>query len=363
MSEQRKRIMIVDDSDIDREILKNILESDYEVVEESNGYSALEKILSRKTNIDALMLDISMPIVDGFAVLGILQCNEINDLPVIMITSEATRENVFKAVGYGITEFIGKPFDPDVILQRLRGILDIPEKTVAVEEVEENNEMIRPHYENLSNRDIKKTNEYFEHLKSLFSDFIKNRCIDEKHYIRVAKIMRILVEYYSTLNKYLKLTSDHIDIISKSAYLYNIGMMVLPDSCLDESVCAPEDRAVYESHTQAGAKIIRLNKSPSCSYFVNICSDICMHHHERYDGAGFPHGLKAGDNSVFASLCGLISDFDRIFIKRIAFDENQFDFVMSELEFAGAKYNPEVIRLFKECKKLILLLYKRIQID
>ncbi len=363
MSEQRKRIMIVDDSDIDREILKNILENDYDVIEESNGYSALEKILSRKTNIDALMLDISMPIVDGFAVLGILQCNEINDLPVIMITSEATRENVFKAVGYGITEFIGKPFDPDVILQRLRGILAIPEKAAPEKEPEESTAFLRYHYDNLSNRDIKKSNEYFDRLKSLFVDFIKNRSIDESHYIRVAKIVRILVERYAALNKQLKLTSDHIDLIFKAAYLHNIGMMALPDNCLDETNLAPEDMAVFESHTQAGAKIIRLNTSPSCSYFVDICSDICMHHHERFDGAGFPHGLKAADNSIYAGFCGLAADFDRIFIKRIAFDENQFDFVMSELEFAGAKYNPEVIRLFKECKKLILLLYKRTQKD
>ncbi len=363
MSEQRKRIMIVDDSDIDREILKNILENDYDVIEESNGYSALEKILSRKTNIDALMLDISMPIVDGFAVLGILKCNEINDLPVIMITSEATRENVFKAVGYGITEFIGKPFDPDVILQRLRGILDIPEKVVSEEEVEESTETVRYRYDNLSNRDIKKSLEYYDRLKSLFSDFIKNRCVDESHYIRVSRIVRILVERYSALNKQLKLTSDHIDLISKAAYLHNIGMMVLPDGCLDEVSCSPEDTAVYESHTQAGAKIVRLNTSPSCSYFVDICSDICMHHHERFDGAGFPHGLKAGDNSIYSCFCGLAADFDRIFIKRIAFDENQFDFVMSEMEFAGAKYNPEYVRHFKECKKLILLLYKRTQKD
>ncbi len=361
MSEQRKRIMIVDDSDIDREILKNILEGDYDVIEESNGYSALEKILSRKTNIDALMLDISMPIVDGFAVLGILQCNEINDLPVIMITSEATRENVFKAVGYGITEFIGKPFDPDVILQRLRGILDIPEKPEQAEETEEYAEIRTPQHENLSNRDIKKTNEYFERLKSLFGDFIKNRGVDESHYLRVVKIMKILVERYAADNKRIKLTPDHIDIISKAAYLHNIGMMTLPDNCLDEKGCAPEDKAVYESHTQAGAKIIRLNTSPSCQYFVDICSDICMHHHERYDGAGFPHGLKSGDNSAYASFCGLAADFDRIFINRIAFDENQFDFVMSELDIAGGKYNPEVIRYFKECRKLILLLYKRTQ--
>ncbi len=361
MTEKRRRIMVVDDSDIDREILKNILESDYDVIEESNGYSALEKILSRKTSIDALMLDISMPIVDGFAVLGILQCNDITDLPVIMITSEATRENVYKAVGYGITEFIGKPFDPDVILGRLRGILDIPEKNPDEAEEDNKAEFIRPHYENLSNRDLKKTNEYFERLKSLFGDFIKNRGIDESHYQRVSKIVRILAERYCTENKQLKLNSDNIDIIAKAAYLHDIGMMTLPDSCLDESSCASDDIAVYESHAQAGAKMIRLNSSPSCKYFVDICSDICMHHHERYTGTGFPHGLKGTDNSIFAYFCGLAADFDKVFYKRIAFDERQFDFVMSEIDLSITKYSPEAVRYFNDCKKLILLLYKRTQ--
>ncbi len=355
MKEQLRKIMIVDDSDIDREILRNILETDYEVYEESNGFTALEHILSRKMDIDAVMLDISMPIVDGFAVLEILKTNNIKNIPVIMITSEATKENVFKAVQFGVTEFIGKPFDAEFILNRLRALFNLPElqkkELISDEEEEE-------HRDILTGRDVEKTNEYFERLKNLFVDFLRNRAMDASHYSRVESVMSVVMKYYAVDNPRKKLTSDHVKIIAKSAYLHDLGMITLPTECLHGD-CKGTDLEIYHDHTSTGAKIVSLNTSPAVQYFVEVCSEICMHHHERYDGTGFPHQLCGKDNNVYASLCALVSDFDEKFYNRNIFDEQQFDFILSEMTLVRSRYDPDILELFCKCKTAVIAVYRK----
>lgn len=356
MTEQHKKIMIVDDSDIDREILRNILESDYDVFEEANGFNALEHILSRKIDVDAVMLDISMPIVDGFAVLEILKSNNMRNIPVIMITSEATKENVFKAVQFGVTEFISKPFDPDFILRRLRTLFNLPELQKKPENTDIEEEEDR---DILSGRDVEKTNEYFERLKNIFTDFLRNRGIDSGHYARVESLMNVLVKYYAAENPRKKLTSDHVSVIAKAAYLHDLGMITMPDNCLYGENLSLSDLEIYHDHTSTGAKLVSLNTSPAVQYFVDICSEICMHHHERYDGTGYPHHLFGKDNSIFASLCALASDFDEKFYNRNIFDEQQYDFIISDMTLVKSRYDPDVLDIFLKCKTAVIAVYRK----
>ncbi len=357
MSNIRKKIMIVDDSDIDREILRNILEADYDVLEETNGYSALDHIISQKISIDAVMLDISMPIVDGFAVLNILKHNDIKNLPIIMITSEATRENVVRAVEFGITEFIGKPFKPDVVLERIRMVLDIPETPEEDKTAEDDEESVKGDI--LSARDVEKSVEYFGRLKELFMDSLTAKNLDDKHYVRVSEIMKEILMVYATDNPEKKLTLDHINLISKAAYLYNFGKIMLDDSYYFEPEVGSPEVSLYEKHVVEGAKLIRLNAAPSCSYFVDICSDMCMHHHERYNGTGFPHQLRGNENNFYTSMCGLVAAFDKIFIDRSMFNETQFDFVISQMDVSGSKFDPSLISFFNRCRTPILAVYKK----
>ena len=124
-----KKLLIVDDSEIDRMVLRNILEGEFEVYEADNGYLALDMIIMRKKPLDAILLDISMPILDGLNVLRIIRENELKNglktIPVFMITSEATKDNIEKAIKYHIEDFIRKPYDRDVILQRVRDGLGV----------------------------------------------------------------------------------------------------------------------------------------------------------------------------------------------------------------------------------------------
>lgn len=115
-----KRVLIIDDSEIDRSILKNILDTDYYVMEAENGFKGIEILLNRKNKIDCVLLDLHMPILDGFRVLELMKENGLSDIPVIIITSESTEQNLMKTVSYDIRDFICKPFDKNLVRSRLK---------------------------------------------------------------------------------------------------------------------------------------------------------------------------------------------------------------------------------------------------
>ncbi|MCR4584993.1 MAG: response regulator [Lachnospiraceae bacterium] len=115
-----KRILIIDDSEIDREILQNILIWEYMVEAAEDGLQGLDRLLKGSPSIDGILLDLYMPIIDGFGVLKLLQDNGISDIPIVVITEESTSENLYKALPYNIADFICKPYDPDTLLDRLK---------------------------------------------------------------------------------------------------------------------------------------------------------------------------------------------------------------------------------------------------
>jgi putative two-component system response regulator len=345
-----KRLLIVDDSEIDREVLKNILSSDFAIIEADNGYSGLEIILSGKPKLDAVMLDISMPVLDGFNVLQLMSENDVKNLPVILITAEATKSNVHKAIQYNVSGFISKPFDPELILERMRTMFDI--------QAESSGEIVLP-LQILSENDITETHTYISKLKEIYKRYLRNNNIDDSSYVRVSAITEMLLEEYAVMERTAELDSAHIDLISRAAYFYDIGKMGIPDSIARAKPENLSDLGVYESHTNIGADIIWLNHAPSCRYFVHVCADICMHHHERYDGEGFPHCLKGDENSVYTQICSVAIKFERMFSKRPEFDETQFDFVVKEMSIKHGEFSHKMLTLLRETRTAILAFYKK----
>ena len=123
MKSIRKTVLIVDDSDADRGVLKNILRNGFNVLEAPSGFAALNVISEKKKELDAIFLDISMPVLDGFTILESMKEKKITNICVFMITSEATKENVEKAAGFHIAGFIKKPYDADDIIERVKQAL------------------------------------------------------------------------------------------------------------------------------------------------------------------------------------------------------------------------------------------------
>lgn len=338
--EELKRILIVDDSEIDREILKSILDDEFEVLEADDGYSALDIMLKKEEHLDAVLLDVSMPLLDGLSVLRILRENNLDEVRVFMITAEATKANIEKASQYNIAEFIRKPFDRDEIIKRVRLNLGVEEKV------------------GLTKREIDETRRYISDLEVLYDRYLNLSGKDKKHDERRANFMKFLLEKYPAIEKETVSDNFQIEMICKAAYFCNIGNMLLPNVPADkESKNEKPGSGIYQQHTVMGANIIQLNYARDCRRFVQICSDICLHHHERYDGKGFPHGISGDRNSVYAQMCGLLEAFDDLFFRYSKHNELQFDYVIKQLRIDSGLVSDEVFFLLEDSKSEIIKYY------
>ncbi len=335
MKKNSKRILIVDDSEIDRTVLKNILQEEFEIIEADSGYSGLDIILKEKDSLDAFLLDVSMPVLDGFGVLGILKEKTISVPPVFLITAEATRDNVQRAIQYNVSEFIRKPFDREDILKRIKLRLGI------ISECE-----LRP-------EDVKMTQRYISDLKQIYNTYLYDKGEDTGHCLRIQNIMRILLEKYALMTEDAALDKNNIEIISSAGYFCNIGRMAVSENPLK----AAKRESAPQSHTMLGAAIIQLNYSQQCSYFVQICSDICMHHHERYDGTGFPHRIIGENNLIYTQMCRLAERFDTIFSESPEQNEKQFDLSVKEIKKDEGFVSEELLTLLISCKWDIIYSY------
>lgn len=331
-----KRILIVDDSEIDREILKSILNDDFEVLEADNGYTALQMILKEKEVLDAVLLDVSMPFLDGLSVLRILRENDLDDVHIFMISAEATKDNIEKASQYHIDEFIRKPFDRDEILKRVRENLGVKPKA------------------DITKREMDEIRSYISDLESLYKKYLKFSGKDSGENERREHFMKILMQKYPAMEKGTEQAEFMIEIISKAAYFCNIGDMLIQNIPADGKL----NDKVTRQHTVLGADIIRLNYSKRCRQFVQVCTDICLHHHERYDGRGFPQGIGGSELSVYAQMCGLLEAFDNMFFKYVRHNGQQFDYVLSRLRNDDGLVSSEVFSLLADSKSDIIKYYE-----
>lgn len=323
-----KRILIVDDSEIDRAVLKSILEYEFELLEADNGYSALDIILKKKEPIDAVLLDVSMPFLDGLSVLRILRENSLDDVPVFMITAEATKDNIEKASQYHIAEFIKKPFDREDILNRVSSKLGVAPKI------------------SLSRTDIEETKRYISHLERIYNRYLTLSGKDKGRDERRAHFMEILLKKHNVIGNETEADAFQTKMLCEAAYLCNIGNMLL------ENIPAESENENTDSqqHTAMGADIIQLNYSKHCRRFVQICADMCLHHHERYDTGG-------SAISIYAQMCGLLEKFDDLFFNCSRHNGLQFDYVISHLRNDAGLVSEEVLSLLEESKSDIIKYY------
>lgn len=270
----------------------------------------------------------------------IMQEKGIDSIPVILITAEATKENVLKAAGYNVTGFIRKPFDSKLILKRIHELF------LMQEEQEETGEI-----------NLAESLTYASGLVKLFKAYLKNQGRGDDSYVRQEKLMTLLLNAYGAAGGSLEPDETQTALIAKAAYLHDMGQMAVPDEILLKSQRTPVEEMVYRTHTELGAKMAQLNTAPGCQFFVSICSEFCMHHHERSDGSGFPGQLQGKEISFYTRLCSLVERFDEIFSKRPEFEQHQFVFVLNELAVDKGFMDEEMSRLFYACETDILSYY------
>lgn len=334
MAQERKCLLIVDDTEIDRIILKSILSRDFDILEANNGNMAFEYITTRGDQLDAILLDIAMPHIDGFDVLRFIEDKQMTHIPVFLVTAEPTRDNVERALQYNIAEFIGKPFDREDVLRRLRSRLGVT-----------------PEY-NLKNEDLKETWAYIADLEALYKTYLTNLGRDDSHYRVRTDLMRILLTSYNKTTRELKMNNDAVELVSKAAYFCDIGEMLVPDKRL-QIMAAGQSKLqdLQQTHPLLGASIIRLNRSKNCEYFVEICASMCLHHHERFDGKGYPDKIVGKNNSVFNQLCRLVDEFEQLRSKFFGDKARPVKFVVKRMTGEGERMvEPKLYALLEDCE-------------
>ncbi len=346
MAEEKKRILIADDSFIDREILHHILENYFEITDAKNGYEALDILTKKEVKFDAMLLDVVMPLIDGFSVLQLMQNNGLTGIPIIMMTAEATKENVRRAAEFGITSFVSKPFDGEMVLEKVHTLLDIEPRNTNV------------YSGPLKEFDINDTNIFIGRLTGVYKDYLKNKGVSDEKFKRVSELTRILITEYGSQFVGDEYEPAKINMITTAAYFYNIGYMTIPDRCIDFPKKNESDYRMFQKHTTAGAKFVRMNTASSCAYFSAVCSDICMYHHERADGTGFPHQLTAEETPIHAQICAFAMQFDEIFCKLDDFTRQNFNIAISQLSVDTGAFSEEIYKLARECKGTITDFYR-----
>lgn len=302
----RKRVLIADDAELNRAILSNILSDQFDVVEAKNGAEALDIISDKRNGISILLLDILMPEMDGFTVLEHMRKRGYLDyIPVIIISSESTANSVDKAYELGATEFITKPFNPAVVRHRVMNNIKLFNRQQALMQVVTDK--------------VYERNRYADMMINILSTVMEVKNGESGlHILHINTITRILAENLLTMTDKYVYTFEDIQLISNASSLHDIGKMAIPDEIINKpGKLTDEEFAIMKTHSEKGAKLIESLIEYKDEALVKYAYDICLYHHERYDGRGYPCGLKGEEIPIWAQIVSVADVFDALISERV----------------------------------------------
>lgn len=301
-----EKILIVDDSEMNREILTDMLADEYEIFEAANGNEAVTLLSERNTEISLVLLDMVMPVMDGLEVLDIMNKNGwLSDLPVIMISSEDSAEAIHKAYELGVTEFIRRPFDSLIVQKRCRNITALYAKQKKLAGL-----VADQYYEKEKNSRI--MIEILAHTV----EFRNGEC--GMHVINVQSYTEILLRELARITDRYKLTEADISLISTVSALHDIGKISIPDEILNKpGRLTNEEFAIMKSHSAIGSQMLSELPFYRDEPIVKLAYSIARWHHERWDGRGYPDGLKGDDIPIAAQAVSLADVYDALTAERV----------------------------------------------
>lgn len=302
----KQQILIVDDSEINREILKEILKEDYRILEAANGEECLEQLERSGTGISLVLLDIVMPEMDGFEVLAAMNQNHwIEDIPVIMISSEDSDSYIRRAYEMGVSDYISRPFDAKIVYQRVLNMIKLYAKqrrlihlvTRQIYEKERNNRM----------------------MIGILSQMVEFRNGESGlHVIHINLITQLLLEQLvKKTGKYQLSWEDRLLIATASA-LHDIGKIGIDEKILNKpGKLTKEEFEIMKTHTLIGAQMLDNLDMYRNEKLLKLAHEICRWHHERYDGKGYPDGLVGEEIPISAQVVSLADVYDALVSERV----------------------------------------------
>ena len=302
----KQQILIVDDSEMNREILTEMLQDDFRILEAENGEEALKMLKQYDTGISLMLLDIVMPVMNGFEVLAAMAREHwMDDIPVIMISSEGSEEYIRRAYEMGIADYIRRPFDAKTVYQRVFNTIKLYAKQrrlislVAdqIYEKEKNNRM----------------------MVGILSQIVEFRNGESgPHVLHIQTLTRLLLERLVQKTGQYGLSWSEQYMISMASALHDIGKIGIDEKILNKpGKLTKEEFDIMKTHTLIGATMLENLKMYQGEILLEVAYQICRWHHERYDGKGYPDGLVGEEIPISAQVVSLADAYDALISDRV----------------------------------------------
>ena len=303
--QKKSQILLVDDSTMSRMILKEILGGDYSILEAENGQECLEKMQAEAGNIALVLLDINMPVMDGFEVLKAMNVNHtIEDIPVIMISSDDSDAAIRRSYELGASDYVTRPFDTRIVYRRVTNTIKLYAKQRRL--VQMVSDQIRARENNTDT------------LVGVLSHIVEFRNGESgAHVLHIRIITELLLHRLLEISSQYPITAEQQDNIPLASALHDIGKIGIDEKILNKpGKLTPEEFEVIKTHSMLGAEMLHQLENFNEQPLLQTAYEITRWHHERWDGRGYPDGLKGDEIPISAQLVALADVYDALTSER-----------------------------------------------
>ena len=303
--QNKSQILLVDDSAMSRMILKEILGGDYSILEAENGQECLEKMQAEAGNIALVLLDINMPVMDGFEVLKAMNINHtIEDIPVIMISSDDSDAAIRRSYELGASDYVTRPFDARIVYRRVTNTIKLYAKQRRL--VQMVSDQIRARENNT------------DMLVGVLSHIVEFRNGESGAHVRHIRIItELLLHRLLEISSQYPITAEQQDNIPLASALHDIGKIGIDEKILNKpGKLTPEEFEVVKTHSMLGAEMLHQLENFNEQPLLQTAYEITRWHHERWDGRGYPDGLKGDEIPISAQLVALADVYDALTSER-----------------------------------------------
>ena len=335
---RKSNILIVDDSELNREILASILKNEFNIIEAGSGEECIEKLKKYGDDLAVVLLDVVMPGMDGFAVLDYMNLNRIIEtVPVIMITGDESDETMKRAYDMGVSDFITRPFDMKVVYRRVVNTIQLYSNQ-------------RRLIDRLTRQMVEQENDS-RVMTGILSHIVEFRNGESgRHVIMIRKLTELLLKTLLLKTEEYNLTSQDVNHIINASALHDIGKIAIDEKILNKpGKLTKEEFEVMKTHTIIGSDILRSLKAYSDEPLLKFADEICRYHHERWDGKGYPEGLCGNEIPIAAQVVSICDVYDALVEKRVYKEAYPHETAVKMI-LGGecGTFNPLLIECFKE---------------